>query len=656
MGHLPIGTTMIVDVLVFRGIQTLYSYTVPNHLEGQVVPGLIVDIPLGRAKAKGLVITCTNTSSTKTLKPLTGITPKTPLIHPDLIDLILWFYHYYNTTPYKAYQTIIGNRKFRDVTAPDATLSHEPPPYDLNVEQTELLKILLNQKPGHHDYLIHGVTGSGKTEIYMQLAATMLERGKETLILLPEIALTPQFRTHFKKRFGPHIAVVHSGLTPKQRDEAWSAIYQGYTPIVIGPRSAIFSPFKDIGLIVIDEEHDASYKQDSHPRYYTHQVAKFRAEQHEALFIKGTATPALESYHYSNPHVLTLNQRVNEYPLPKVSIINMKDQTNMHALSSELKEGITDRLKKGEKTLILLNRRGYATLIKCQACGEVHTCPQCDLSFTYHQDKSLRCHRCDIKVPLTHWCSHCKKPRLAFCGTGIQKMELALINQFPQATLCRLDRDTAKTAKQLEAVLDHFKKEGDILIGTQLIAKGHHIEDITLVGVIGIDTVLSIPDFRAPERAFQLVTQVAGRAGRGTKAGEVIVQTYQPDHYALRHASTHCFNNFYKEELAYREQLWYPPFSKLINIILSSPTLPTLESHLSDWQTFINKTLMGFGDQIQILGPKPAPVERLKKYYRWNILIKYDPDIESDIKATLKTSPESKAVRTILDLDPLSIL
>ncbi len=646
----------IAQVLVFRGVSGTYSYlATEDHQVGQSI-----EVSFGNYLVKGVIISLSETENTfKTIKPITSVLNIKPLSR-TLIELVVWFTAHYQVTPYKAFQTIIGAYYDKKVSAQSPSVKSIPfaTPYPLTTDQTQAIHTLLTH-PEAPSFYLHGITSSGKTELYIQLAHHYLQLNKHVLILVPEIALTPQYSEHFQTRFGDQVSIIHSGLTAKQRKEQWHRISSGLAPIVIGPRSAVFAPLDSLGIIIIDEEHEPSYKQDTHPRYTTHSIAQFRAAQHNAPLLYGSATPSVCTYSLFTHHperILTLSQRVFKQPLPQVHIIPMQEEIHKGSmLSQKLQESIANALKNKEKIMILLNRRGYAPYIVCQACGKPYVCPRCVLSLTYHKDKRLRCHRCDFETPLTHTCPACKKPRLGFLGMGIQKVEAELHALYPEAHISRLDRDNAKTAKQIHTLMQTFKDSGDILIGTQMIAKGHHIEEVTLVGILGIDTTLNIPDFSAPERAFQLITQVAGRAGRGSRPGKVIVQTLQPEHYAIQHASTHDFLSFYEEELSYRKALAYPPFSELINIILSSKLENTLKKTAGELSKDLQKKFLGL--DIRIMGPKPAPIEKIKDHFRWNILLKFPHEKTTFVKAQLQTlSSYPKAVRIIIDFEPRTVL
>lgn len=659
------------DILLFRGIQTYYTYAIPEELSIQ--PGTHVDIPLGTSKTQGLVMRCFEASASPKIKNILSISPKKPILSQEILDFIHWFSDYYLITPYKAYQTIIGNMKLRKLPADDTDPTQTTVPiYSLTPEQHAAIQTIVNGGSGKR-YLIFGVTASGKTEVYIRVAQSIIAQEKTVLMLLPEIALTPQLQRAFKSRFGNIVAVIHSGLTAKEREIEWNRILLQKVKIVIGARSALFVPLENIGLVIVDEEHEPSYKQDSNPRYFLHTLADYRARYHNAIQIFGSATPSIETYaQMSNAtccdntetdvnSVIQLKNRVLNQAMPPIEIIDMREEpreTQSHALFSQiLLDKIRQKLTLKEKIIILINRRGFSTYISCQRCGTVLTCPQCQLSYTFHRDQIFRCHRCDIQIPMTHTCPKCKKNSLNFSGLGIQKVEMELRQFFPQASIHRIDRDSIKDIKMLDEQLEEFRETGDILIGTQLIAKGHHFEDVTLVGILGIDTILNMPDFRSSERVFQLITQVAGRAGRSYKPGEVILQTLQPDHPAITYAATYDYDGFYEHEIEFREQLMYPPFSTLIHILISSQNASDLKAYTQELAIFFQTQLVDFKKTVRCLGPEPAPIEMIKGFYRYHILLKCAHTVIPDIKTLLtKLPPKKTSIRLIFDFDPRSIL
>ena len=642
---------MIYSVLVFRGIDTLLSYTA-GDLDIQI--GQYVTVPFGRMTIQGVVIGPDDSNPEYALKPIRAIDDSLPQLSREMVALITWFSHTYCTTPYLAYQTIVGkNRKL--VTGKPSEPVPTTPDFALNEAQsTAVTQILTAPNP----YLLFGVTGSGKTEVYIHLSRHFLAQGKQVLILLPEIALTPQVNAYFQSRFGDTVAVLHSGFTPKQKNVQWTRIVTGDAQIVIGPRSSIFAPVANLGLIVIDEAHDSSYKQDNNPRYHTHSVAEFRANQAGATIVYGTATPDVAMVHrfQNTSQLVRLDGRIHAKPMPTIQLIDMQDKPNEpRQITTELLEKLRDRLSKKQKSIILVNRRGYAPYIACKFCQAPFQCSSCNLSYTYHSDQTFRCHRCCVQTPLTYTCQKCKRNGLQFNGIAIQKIELELKQAFPDASVIRLDRDSATTAKQQERLLAEFKQSGDILIGTQMVAKGHHIESVTLIGILGIESVLNIPDYRSAQKAYQLITQVAGRAGRGRLPGEVVIQTFQPEHYAITCAQRYDFTSFYEMEIEAREELTYPPYCQLVRLIFSGKFKSRVQSYAHDCYDFL---MIKDGErELIITDPQPAPIEKQNDQYRFHFMIKSRAHDYESLLHDLKHLPKVPAsTKLMLDINPMSIL
>lgn len=519
-------------------------------------------------------------------------------------------------------------------------------------------------------FMLYGVTASGKTEVYMQAISRTLEEGKGAIVLVPEIALTPQTVFRFASRFGNRVTVLHSKMSQGERYDQWRRIKSGQVDIVVGARSAVFAPMPNIGLIVIDEEHETSYKQDDTPRYHAREVAVKRAELVNAVVILGTATPSLESFYKASQReyrLLTLPARIDNVPLPPVEVVDMRDEfsqkRNRSIFSQSLHEAIEDRLARGEQTILFLNRRGFATFVLCRECGYVARCKNCDVSMTYHSNaRALVCHHCNYRQPAPSLCPICNSIYIRHFGTGTQRIEEEARKAFPEATIDRMDADTTSRKGAHKRILDAFKNgEIDILIGTQMIAKGLDFPNVTLVGVISADIALNLPDFRAGERTFNLLTQVAGRAGRGEAEGEVVIQTYNPEHYSVLAAQDHDYRSFYREEIVKREEYSYPPFTHAATILLRGKSesatrqaAETLGSILYSYKE------AGFPD-VTIMGPVPAPLARLKQYYRWHILLKaVDPaHIREVIKKAMSKPPLQVSrgnVIVAVDMDPMSVL
>jgi primosomal protein N' (replication factor Y) len=491
----------------------------------------------------------------------------------------------------------------------------------------------------HQSFLLHGVTGSGKTEVYLQAIDKALQQGREAIVLVPEISLTPQMVQRFKGRFGSMVAVLHSGLSMGEKYDEWRKILRKEVCVVVGARSAIFAPFTNVGIIIIDEEHETSYKQEENPRYHARDVAIFRGKYHQCPVILGSATPSLESYARAIKgvyHLLPLTERVHNRAMPTVKVVDMREELregNRSMFSSLLLEKLKDRIGKGEQTVLFLNRRGYSTFVMCRDCGYVATCDHCDISLTYHRTHhSLKCHYCGHEEKMPNTCESCGSDHIRFFGSGTQKVEEELTRVLPEAKVIRMDIDTTRRKGSHEKLLSSFGRgEANILLGTQMIAKGLDFPKITLVGVLAADSMLHIPDFRSAERTFQLMEQVSGRAGRHDLAGEVIIQSYTPDHYSIELVKTHDYEQFFKMEMAQRKIGLYPPYVFMVLINISHPEL-THVIHVSEKVvTFLKREL---SDQTIVLGPVASPLARIKDRYRYQCMIKYRN--ESGLRETLR--------------------
>lgn len=498
------------------------------------------------------------------------------------------------------------------------------------------------ERGGFYPCLLHGVTGSGKTEIYLRSIEQALEAGRRALVLVPEIALTPQLVGRFRARFSGRqtaIAVLHSGLSEGERYDAWRAIARGDVDIVIGARSAIFAPLQQLGIIVVDEEHEASYKQSEGFRYNARDLALLRGQMEGAAVILGSATPAVTSFHRAasgQTECLSLPGRVLSRPLPQVELVDLTETPFGEYLSEPLAQALSATLERGEQALLLLNRRGFSPYLLCADCGTTFRCPNCEITLTYHQgQRLLRCHYCDFAQTPPDTCPSCQgevQPE----GVGTERLEQDLAERFPQARIARMDRDTTtrKGAHQ-KLVGQMMRGEIDILVGTQMVAKGHDFPQVTLVGVINADSMLNFPDFRSAERTFSLLTQVAGRAGRGALTGQVLIQTYSPDHYALQCAAMHDYQAFYTQEIAFREALGYPPFGFLVNLVLAGNEAERVGRAAAD----LAGGLEAVAGEVEVLGPAPCPLARLRGKTRMQILLK---------------SPQRPALRRLLaHLEPL---
>ena len=514
--------------------------------------------------------------------------------------------------------------------------------------------------------LLHGVTGSGKTAVYLAGMRSVLDSGRSAILLVPEIGLTPAVAADLHQIFGEEVAILHSSLSDRERAEQWHRIRRGEARMVVGTRSAVFAPVQDLALIIVDEEHDASYKQEETPRYHARDLAVMRAKMSDAVVVLGSATPSLESYFNAkkNKYVLIeLPDRVERRPLPEVEIVDMRlefqETGREQVISRKLAEEIQQRLDRKEQVMVLLNRRGYSPVVFCRACGKKLECKNCAIALTHHKrEHKMVCHYCGYTAPVPKSCVHCGSEYVYFLGTGSEKLEELLHGMFPQARIARLDRDTVRGHEDFERALNALNEgELDLIVGTQMIAKGHDIHGVTLVGVVGADVALGLPDFRAAERTFQLLTQVAGRAGRGQSPGKVILQTCFQDHYAVQYAARHDFIGFYEKELRFRSWMHYPPYSALANVLVRSRSLDDAlkwAGWLGNWFEHTRQ------EGVRVLGPAAAPILRLKQDYRYHFVLK-SPSREKlnrTLRAMLAHAAQQKIPRTqiIVDMDALWLM
>ena len=514
--------------------------------------------------------------------------------------------------------------------------------------------------------LLHGVTGSGKTAVYLAGMRAVLDAGRSAILLVPEIGLTPAIAADLHQIFGEEVAILHSALSDKERAQQWHRIKCGEARVVVGTRSAVFAPVSDLALIIVDEEHDSSYKQEETPRYHARDVAVVRAKMANAVVVLGSATPSLESYFNAkkNKYVLVeLPDRVEQRPLPEVEIIDMRQEFQEtgqeQVISRKLAAEIRDRLERKEQVMVLLNRRGYSPVVLCRTCGKKLECQNCAIALTHHKrEHKMICHYCGYTAPVPKACVHCGSEYVYFIGTGSEKLEELLHGMFPQARIARLDRDTVRGHEDFERTLNALNQgELDILVGTQMIAKGHDIHGVTLVGVVGADSALGMPDFRAAERTFQLLTQVAGRAGRGQSPGKVILQTYFQDHYAVQYAAQHDFAGFYDKELRFRSWMHYPPYAALANVLVRSDKL----DEALQWSGTLGKWFEQTRHEgVRVLGPATAPIMRLKRDYRYHFVLKSQSreKLNATLRAMLAYAAQHKIPRTqvIVDVDAIWLM
>ncbi|MGG4395956.1 primosomal protein N' [Paenibacillus thiaminolyticus] len=563
-------------------------------------------------------------------------------------------------------------------------------PLPLTEEQQQVFEAiaLAVDEQEHQTFLLHGVTGSGKTEVYLQAIERCLDSGREAIVLVPEISLTPQMVERFKGRFGSRVAVMHSRLSQGERYDEWRKIREGRVQVAIGARSAVFAPFPRVGLIIMDEEHESSYKQEETPKYHARDVAIERARRQGAVVVLGSATPSMETYYASRLNgyeqlpagleappwrltALAMPSRVGGRPLPPVTIVDMRDQLklgNRSMFSAPLEEALEQRLERQEQTVLLLNRRGYSTFVMCRSCGYVAQCPECDISLTYHMKTGhMRCHYCGHAERAPEVCPSCESEHIRYFGTGTQRVEEQLARRFPGIRVIRMDVDTTSEKGSHERLLQQFReRKADVLLGTQMVAKGLDFPYVTLVGVIAADSALHMPDFRAAEKTFHLLTQVAGRAGRHDLPGEVIVQTYAPEHYSIIHASGHDYRGFASEELRHRRNLMVPPFCRLALLSMSHEQLPLLVrvaenaaqrlKELAERQGWL-LPLHEHAEAMEILGPVASPIPRIKNRYRFQCIIKCRGNVNlsgllAEAMREFDSIAKEQDVRFSVDIDP----
>ena len=538
---------------------------------------------------------------------------------------------------------------------------------ELNAQQAHAVEEMTRQiGQGGKPFLLEGVTGSGKTEVYLHLIERTLAMGKTAIVLVPEISLTPQMTNRFISRFGDLVAIMHSGLSDGEKFDEWRKVKSGQAKVVVGARSAIFAPLDNIGAIIIDEEHEATYKQESNPRYHARDVALLRAKSHGAVLVLGSATPSIETRARAQKgvyHFLELTQRANpNAKIPQVEVVDFKDFVGRQEASDftpPLLEKIRERLARKEQVVLMLNRRGYSSFVMCRDCGYVDDCPNCDISLTLHMDtKTMNCHYCGFSKDIPQACPNCKSRSIRYYGTGTQKAYDELVELFPQARILRMDVDTTRKKGSHQALLDQFGQgEADILLGTQMIAKGLDFPNVTLVGVLNADTALNLPDFRSSERTFQLLTQAAGRAGRAEKAGQVLIQSYNPQHYAIRFAKDQDYEGFYAYEMGIRRQLGYPPYYFTIGITLSHKKEEEVVKRAYEVMNILRS---GLSETSNILGPTPKPIARTHNLYHYQILIKYR--LEDELGPTLNQvlaltqERENSELRLSIDHEPQQFL
>ena len=640
--------------------------------------GLRVLVPVGPRRVWGTVLGVEPNTPGFRVRKIAGIPEPRLVVTPELLDLCRWVSDYYAANLSDVLQAAVPSPGGLTRRAPrlapeeaDAWLQVAPPRREaLNEEQRLALEALEGAigapSPEFRDFLLFGVTGSGKTAVYLHAAAECLRRGGQTLILVPEIALSPQTLDSFRRAGFARVALYHSTLRPNERADVWRAAAAGELDLVVGTRSAVFLPFRNLRFVVVDEEQDNAYKQDDAPRYHARDVALVRAQRLGAVAVLASATPSLETFarvKRGSCGLLSLPNRIDGRPMPTVRITDLRHR---HAtgtsryLGPALVEGMVRTLERKEQAILFLNRRGHSTYLQCRGCGEVERCERCDVSLTVHlADQSLRCHYCGAEKALRPACPGCGASNLWFGGVGIQRVEREVARLFPEARIARLDFDATRKRGSAAAILKAFRAgETDFLLGTQMVTKGFDFPMVTLVGIIVADLQLYLPDFRAAERTFQLLTQVAGRAGRGERAGEVILQTYDPDHPTLRCAAAQDFEAFYEHEAAERKELRYPPFGHLVEIEIRGSKV---ERVLRESERLRDALLrLARGIDVELLGPAPKPISRIKGAERWHILIRSGSrkTLHGFLQRALPAIRDRRpsGIRVTVDVDPRQVL
>lgn len=631
--------------------------------------GVIVRVPLRNRSVRGIVTGKVSRPDFKT-RPIDKILADEPVLSDHQLRLAKKISNYYFSSLGETINSFLPfdlGKKRRAISEKKAANSKQEKPHLATENQKEIIASIKKEKPGS-THLIHGVTGSGKTEIYLQLVDEALRSGKGSIILVPEISLTPQTLSRFEKRFPGQVAIWHSQLKETEKYHSWEKLQKGEKLIVLGARSAIFMPVKNLAYIIIDEEHEGSYKQDQNPKYQTDRVASWLAELTGAKVILGSATPKLESFYKAKNNeyfYYSMNKRIIQDSMPPIKIVDMRTEFrkgNKSIFSDELTASIKKNLSDRKQTLLFVNRRGASTFVVCRDCGEVEKCPMCDIPLIYHPNEGnkLICHHCDFKKNVPTVCPNCKSYAIKYFGLGTQRVEIEVKKMFPKAKIARMDRDTTKKRGSHEDIFTGFKnKDYDILIGTQIIAKGWDLPDVNLVGVIAADTTLNIPDYQSAEKTFSLMTQVAGRTGRSHHQGKVIIQTYNPDNYALNFAKKHDYLNFYDQEIKSRKSYKYPPFSIFVKLSYRSKEEYKAETKANLLaEKLKNQTL---GKNIYVLGAAPAFIYKKGGFFHWHIILKVTGSQKSENKEGTIVELNKKLKETlppdwIVDVEPGNII
>jgi len=629
------------DVALPVPVDRFFTYGVPLEMANEIAPGSRVRVRFGRRKLTGYVVEFTGKPTGRfKVRDIEKLVDRKPLLNSELLKLAGWISSYY-VHPLGEVLRVMLPASVRGIprksarTADEASFPLELESPELNPQQAEVFEAVRDSL-GRGEYtniLLHGITGSGKTEVYLRCIEEAIGMGKRAIVLIPEIALIPQLTIRFTRRFGGRVAVLHSRLTGAQRHRIWREAASGKLDVVIGPRSAVFVPMKDLGIIVVDEQQDISFKQHEKPHYNAVDAADFRARELGAVLLMGSATPSLISYRRSRQReggYFRLGSRPLKGELPSVQIVDMRGRRE--ALSEELLDALDSRISRGEQGIVLLNRRGHANFIQCSRCGWIDRCPNCSISLTYHsRGSNLVCHYCGFDKKPDTKCPECGAYKMRRAGVGTQRIEIELSNLMRGVRIARMDLDTTSGPAGHADILERFgRHEADILLGTQMVAKGHHYPNVTIVGVVAADSGLNFPDYTASERTFQLLQQASGRAGRGDKRGKVIVQTYAPEHPIFNYLVEHDFDRFAQQELALRSELKYPPEVEFILLTVSSRSTGSAKAGSERIRDALSG---GLSEKCMILGPAPAQLYKLRGRFRFHVIVKgeFSPALKKEI-------------------------
>ncbi|MBF0216259.1 MAG: primosomal protein N' [Candidatus Omnitrophica bacterium] len=663
-------TLKYVEIATGLPIDRTFQYAVTGNEAYPAEIGKRAIIEFGHRRMVGYIVRLEDEPVCKDPKPVIDILDETPVITRDLVQVAEWMKDHYFSSWGECLEAMLPGVMKRGKMSSTSRIEEKQRPVEAttnlrpNQEQQSVLDEVAQciDSNKHKVFLLHGITGSGKTEIYLQAMERVLAKGLSGVVLVPEISLTPQTVERFVSRFGDNVAVFHSKMLESARFSEWKRIKEDRAKIVVGPRSAVFSPFRKPGIFVIDEEHEPSYKQEDSPRYHAREVAIKRAELAGVPVILGSATPSLESYHKAvkgEYRLVELTQRIDEKKLPKVRLVDMRmdfdTRTGKVSVSPALGEALKRDIKKKQQALLFINRRGFSTFINCRKCGHVMKCVKCDSPFVFHkEEQALVCHYCNKRAEPPKMCPACGDDYVVYKGTGTEKVETEIKRLLPEARIARMDSDTMSKRGSHGEILQKFKDhEIDIIVGTQMIAKGLDFPKVTQVGVIAADANLNLPDFRAGERTFNLITQVAGRAGRGDLGGEVFVQTFIPEHYAISFAAKHDYHGFYKSEIEARRDLGFPPFVNLIKITTRSRKE---ENAMKDVER-LAVLLREKPESGEIVGPAPSPMTKIRGYFRWNVLVKTKDVLASVgcLRRVLGAFRKTGGVFVAVDVDPMSL-